>query len=135
MCIHCKAASAVLDMLWEDERVRAEFLRLGADLNTLGPLTHEVFAPAYRRFKKNLDPTAILMLDADVMQDVLRPHYEKDNFREAWDDWGDATRSGFVHEQSEVKLAQLLMRFYAEQFFDAYKSAYVVYRAQQAARN
>ena len=135
MCVHCKAASAVLDMLWEDARTRAEFGDLGADLNILGPLTHEVFAPAYRRFKKNLDPTAVLMLDAEVVQDVLKPHYEKDSFREAWDEWGDSTRSGFVHEQSEVKLAQLLMRFYAEQFFEAYKSAYVVYRAQQAARN
>jgi hypothetical protein len=134
MCVHCKAASAILDMLWEDPRVRDEFSRLGVDLSTLGSLTHEVFAPAYRRFKKNLDAAALSMLDADVVQDVLKPHYEKDTFREAWDDWGDATRSGFVQENSEVKLAELLMRFYNDEFFEAYRSAYVVYRAQQTAR-
>jgi len=40
MCVHCKAASAGARHAMEDPRVREEFDRLGADLNTLGPLTH-----------------------------------------------------------------------------------------------
>ena|ERR1051326_1841780 len=127
MCVFCKAASAVLDMLWEDADVRDEFRILGADLSELGPLTHEVFVPAYRKFKNNLDITALAMLDAQLTQDFLEPHYEKKNFREAWDEWGDTTRSGFIREQSEVMMARLLMNFYANDFFQLYRAAYKSY--------
>jgi hypothetical protein len=130
MCVFCKAASIVLDYLWEDPGVRSDFGEYGVDLAALGPLTHEVFVPAYRKFKENLDVAALSMLDAQVIQDILEPHYDKKTFREAWDEWGDSTRSGFVREQSEVKLAQLLMHFYADDLFEAYKSAYVAYRAR-----
>src|SRR5260370_31123822 len=127
MFVHCQAASTVLDMLWEDLEVRREFSELGADLNDLGPLTHEVFVPAFLHFKANLDPSALGMLDAQVTEELLEPHYDSPNFREAWDGWNDDTRNGFLREQTEVKLAQLLMRFYADEFFNAYKAAFVNY--------
>src|SRR5579859_4676705 len=127
MCVFCKAASAVLDLLWEDPDVRAEFQALGADLAELGPLTHEVFVPAYRKFKNSVDITALAMLDAQLTQDFLEPHYEKKTFREAWDEWGDTTRTGFVREQSEIMMARLLMNFYANDFFQLYKAAYKTY--------
>ena len=130
MCVFCKAASVVLDMLWEDDEVRDEFRALGADLADLGPLTHEVFVPAYLNFKSNVDVTALSMLDAQLTQDFLEPHYEKKTFREAWDTWDDSTRNGFVREQSEIMLARLLMNFYTDDFFQLYKAAYQGYLAQ-----
>jgi hypothetical protein len=131
MCVLCKAASSVLDMLWEDPDVRSEFNLLGADLSELGPLTHEVFVPAYRKFKGALDMSALSMLDAQVTQDLLEPHYDKKTFREAWDEWSDTTRTGFVREQTEVKLAQLLFHFYSEDFRTAYLGAYRAYREKR----
>ena len=133
MCVHCKAASTVLDMLWEDPNVRKEFEVLGADLNDLGPLTHEVFVPAFLQFRKTLDTSSFSMLDAEVTQDLLEPHYDQPTFREAWKSWGDETRGSFLREQTEVKLAQLLMRFYADDFLKNYKAAYVQYLANQGA--
>ena len=130
MCVHCKAASTVLDMLWENPEVRKEFEALGADLNQLGPLTHTVFVPAFLKFKDNLDSSALSLLDAEVTQDLLEPHYNQPNFREAWNSWSDETRDGFIREQTEVKLAQLLLRFYADDFFDAYRAAYAQYLIQ-----
>jgi hypothetical protein len=129
MCIHCKAASAVLDMLWEEPQVRMEFHTLGVELRDLGPLTHELFVPAFLSVQENLDSNALNLLDAQITQDLLEPHYEQPHFREAWNSWGDDTRTGFLREQTEVKVAQLLMRFYADDFSYAYKTAYINYLA------
>src|SRR5579859_1551647 len=127
MCVFCKAASAALDILWQDPEVRVAFGEMGADLSDLGPLTHEVFVPAYRKFKDSLDISALSMLDAQVTQDLLEPVFEKPSFREAWEGWNEDTRNGFVREQTEVKLVELLMKFYADDFLEAYKAAYAAY--------
>src|SRR5258708_6337538 len=102
MCVHCKAASTVLDMLWEDLEVRREFSELGADLNDLGPLTHEVFVPAFLHYKANMDNGAVSMVDAQVTEELLEPHYDPPTFREAGDGWSDDPRNGFRHKQPEV---------------------------------
>ncbi len=133
MCVFCKAASAALDILWQDPEVRSTFYEMGADLSDLGPLTHEVFVPAYRKFKDSLDVSALTMLDAQVTQDLLEPVFEKPSFRQAWEGWNEDTRNGFVREQTEVKLVELLMKFYADDFLEAYKAAYADYKAKHPA--
>src|SRR5579859_1878051 len=133
MCVFCKAASAVLDILWQNPDVRTEFYEMGADLSDLGPLTHEVFVPAYRKFKDSLDTSALSMLEGQVTQDLLEPVFDKATFREAWAGWNDDTRDGFVREQTEVKLVELLMKFYEDDFLEAYKAAYAAYKAKHPA--
>jgi hypothetical protein len=127
MCNYCKAASAVLDTLWEEPDLREHFHALGVDLSDLGPLTHEVFVPAYLAVKEVLDAQALTMLEAQVAEDLLSPYYDRTGFREIWDEWDEETRQGFVSEQSEAALAGLLLRLYADEFADAYKSAFAAY--------
>jgi hypothetical protein len=96
-------------------------------------LTHEVFAPAYLQMKGNLDSEGLALLEAEVTEDLLSPYYERPGFRRIWDEWDQETRDSFVREQSEVALAQLLLKLYAEDFADAYKAAYADYRRRLAA--
>lgn len=124
MCFYCKAASTLLDMLWEEAGMREYFHDQGVDLSALGPLTHEVFVPAYRHVKDHLDSNALMLLEAQVTQDMLEPFYDRPGFRQVWDEWDAPTRDEFIREQSELQLAQLLYNFYAEEFADAYKTAY-----------
>ena len=127
MCFYCKAASMVLDTIWEDLTVRQYFSTLGADLQDLGPLVHDVFVPAYRSVKDSLNPGALALLDAQVTEDLLNPFYDRPGFREIWDQWDQDTRNEFIHEQSEARLAQLLLQFYIEEFIAAYEEAYEKY--------
>jgi hypothetical protein len=132
MCIYCKAASTVLDMLWESPTARDYFHQQGADLPELGAIVHEVFVPAYRSFKDRQDVAMLARYDAEVSHELLAPLREKASFREAWQQWGDSTRNAFMREQFENKLAVVLMRHYGDELFEAYKSAYAVHRAQPA---
>src|SRR5215213_6389142 len=111
MCIYCKAASTVLDTLWAEPDIRQYFYDLGSELSDLGPLTHEVFVPAYRAVKDKLDTEAMTMLEAQVTEDLLTPFYDRPGFRELWDEWDQNTRDEFIREQSELHLARLLVRF------------------------
>lgn len=130
MCYYCKAASAVLDILWDD--MRGELSAHGIDLSDLGPLTHEVFVPAYRKVREGIDAQGLMMLEAQVTEDLLQPYYDRPGFHEVWDEWDQETRDSFIREQSEAKLAELLLKFYADDFIDAYQTAYAVYRANNS---
>lgn len=134
MCMYCKAASTVLDTLWSETNLREHFHQIGADLSTLGPLTHEVFAPTYRMVKDQLDPRALTMLEAQLTEDLLAPFWDRPGFRQIWDEWDQTARDEFVSEQSEVNLAKLLLKFYAEEFTEAYKTAYKNYTEDGVAR-
>jgi hypothetical protein len=128
MCVYCKAASAVLDTLWESDDFRDFFYELGYELAELGPLTHDVFVPAYLQFKHTLQGGELEMLEAQVTEDMLAPLYDRPSFREIWEAWDQATREEFVREQSEMELARLLVMVYDAQLDEAYRQAFVAYR-------
>jgi hypothetical protein len=127
MCMYCKAASAVLDTLWEEMEFRSFFHNLGYELADLGPLTHDVFVPAYLRVKETLEGGALEMLEAQITEDLLAPLYDHPNFRAAWAEWDQATRDEFLHEQSEMQLGLLLVMVYDAQLADAYRQAFLRY--------
>ncbi len=130
MSLYDQAASKVLDMLWEEEDFRSYFHSLGVDLADLGPLTVEVFVPAYIRVKKSLDIRSLELLEADVTQDLLEPFYDRPGFRQVWNEWDQETRDEFIREQSEMRVATLLIQIYAEQFAEAYKTSFEMYQAR-----
>jgi len=127
MCVYCKAASAVLDVLWDDTEFRAYFHDLGFELSDLGPLTHDIFVPAYLNVKRQLGGGALEMLEAQVTEDLLSPLYQRPHFREIWDVWDQATREEFLREQSEMQLGLLLVMAYDRQLTEAYKQAFLRY--------
>lgn len=127
MCVYCKAASAVLDILWESDNFREFYYDLGYELAELGPLTHDVFVPAYLRIKRMLQGGELEMLEAQVTEDMLAPLYDRPSFREIWEAWDQATREEFVREQSEMELARLLVMVYDTQLDEAYRQAFLNY--------
>jgi hypothetical protein len=127
MCVYCKAASAVLDILWESDDFREFHYDLGYELAELGPLTHDVFVPAYLRIKQLLQGGELEMLEAQVTEDMLAPLYDRPSFREIWEAWDQATREEFVREQSEMELARLLVMVYDTQLDEAYRQAFLNY--------
>ena len=133
MCFYCKAASMVLDTLWSEPDVRRYFHAQGVELSDVGPLIHEVFVPAYRAVKDRLDAEAMTLFEAQVTQDLLTPFYNRSGFRQVWDEWDQGMREEFIREQTELSLGQLLIRFYAEEFTEAFKDAFAVYREKGAA--
>ncbi len=128
MCLYCRAASAVLDALWEEPDIREHFQAQGASLHDLGRLTHEVFADAYCFIRANIDPQGLSMLEADVTTQLLTPFYDRSTFREVWEEWDEPTRDAFIREQLEEQLARLLIHFYFDEFAGAFKTAYAGYR-------
>jgi hypothetical protein len=128
MCTFCKAASTALDKMWQIPEVHNYFTAQGAELNDLGPLVHEVFVPAYKTFKNRQDPDTLSKLNLEVGKAMIGPKVEKDNFREAWGNWGDQTRGVFLREQIEARLALMLMDRHADECFEAYKLAFREYR-------
>jgi hypothetical protein len=130
MCVYCKAASLVLDTLWDDDDFRVFFYDYGYELADLGPLTHDVFVSAYRRVKGMLRGDELAMLEAQVTQDLLEPLYDRPNFREMWESWDEPTREAFLREQSEMQLAQLLMMVYTPQLEEAYRGAFLDYLSE-----
>jgi hypothetical protein len=127
MCVYCKAASAVLDALWDDHEFRSFFHNRGYELSHLGPLTHDVFVPAYLRVKQSLQGGELEMLEAQVTQDILAPLYRRPHFREIWEQWDQATRDAFLREQSEMHLAELLVMVYDARLSDAYRQGFIDY--------
>ena len=127
MCLYCRAASAVLDELWDDDSFRDFFYELGYELADLGPLTHDVFVPAYLSVKGLLRSGELDMLEAQVTEDLLGPLYDRPSFREMWDAWDRDTREEFLREQSEMQVAHLLMMVYDMQMDEAYRQAFVAY--------
>jgi hypothetical protein len=125
MCVYCKAASAVLDTLWDDQDFRNFFYDLGYELSDLGPLTHDVFVPAYLSIKRLLRGGELEMLEAQVTEDLLAPLYDRPNFREIWEAWDQATRDAFLREQSEMQLAQMLVMVYDARLVEAYKQSFL----------
>ncbi len=134
MSMYTKAASFVLDMLWEDEAFREYFYDLDAELADLGPLSQAVFEPAYLRFKDSLDTDALQMLESQVTQDLLTPLFRRPGFREMWEQWDEETREAFIKEQTELQLAKLLFQVYDQQLSTVYKQAYANYLAQHETR-
>jgi hypothetical protein len=133
MCVYCKAASTVLDTLWEDGEFRAYFRGLGRDLGSLGPLTHDVFVPAYLGLKRSLQGGELELLEAQVAEDMLAPLYDRPHFREMWEAMDQAARDLFLREQSEMQLAALLVMAYDAQIAEAYKQAYQAYQQKRKA--
>jgi len=127
MQVYDKAASVVLDTLWDDAEFRSFFHALDYSLNDLGPLIHEVFVPAYLRVRRSLQGGELEMLEAQVTEDLLAPLYDRPNFRELWESWDQATREEFLREQSEMQLGQLLVMVYDSQLAEAYKQAFLEY--------
>jgi hypothetical protein len=124
MCVYCKAASTVLDTLWEDDAFRDFFYARGYELSDLGPLTHDVFVPAYLGVKRGLQGGELELLEAEIAQDVLGPLHDRASFRAAWETWDPATRDEFLREQSETKLGLLLVRVHGERLAEAYTQAF-----------
>jgi hypothetical protein len=131
MCVYCKAASAILDTLWEDMDFRAYFHRQGCDLGDLGPLTHDVFVPAYLSVRRTLQGGALEMLEAQVTEDLLSPLYDQPHFREMWEVWDQPTRDEFLREQSEMQLGLLIVMAYDAQLAEAYKQAFANRQARK----
>lgn len=127
MCIDCRAASRVLDYLWDDPGFRDEFTRAGYDLGALAPLLHEVFAPAYRRVRRSLEGGPLEMLEAQVVEMVLVPLNEQPRFRDLWREWSQHERSLFLRENSEMLLGELLTEAYPSLFSDAFLDAFHTY--------
>ena len=127
MGLYDKAASAVLDTLWEDMDFREFFHNCGYELADLGPLIPRVFVPAYLSVKQMLEGGALEMLEAQVTEDLLAPLYDRPSFREIWDQWDQATRDEFLREQSEMQLGLLLVMVYEAQLVEAYQKAFLKY--------
>jgi hypothetical protein len=127
MSAYTKAASFVLDSLWEDDSFRQYFYALGAELADLGRLSQIVFEPAYVRFKAALDADALFLLETQVTTDLLTPLQRQPGFREMWAAWDETTREEFIREQSELQLAKLLIQVYDRQLADCYQNAYRAY--------
>jgi hypothetical protein len=127
MCVYCKAASVVLDELWNDDNFRSFIYDYGHELADLGPLTHMIFAPAYCQFKSSLRGGELDMLEAQVTQDLLGPFYNRPSFREMWEAWDQATRDAFLSEQSEMKLAEMLVMVFQPQLDAAFREAFLGY--------
>ncbi|MBN2303974.1 MAG: hypothetical protein JXQ72_05830 [Anaerolineae bacterium] len=130
--MYCKAASAVLDTLWQDEDFRVFFHRQGCDLGDLGRLTHDVFVPAYLRVKRGLEGGTLEMLETQVVDDLLMPLYARDTFRAMWESWDQATRDMFLREQSEMQLSELLVQVYGGRLVEAYRQAFQKYSDQNS---
>jgi len=135
MSTYTKAASFVLDTLWENEDFRDYFYHLDAERADLGPLPQVVFEPAYLQLKAGLDDAALQMLEAQVTTDLLTPLHRRPGFREMWEQWDSQTRQEFIDEQSELQLAKLLIQVYDRQLDAAYRAAYANYLAQQETRH
>lgn len=131
MSRYTKAASHILDTLWEDDDFRQYFYDLDAELADLGPLVQLVFEPAYLRLKSEMDPNALEMLESQVTTDLLAPLHRRPGFREMWEQWDADTRQDFIDEQTELQLAKLLIQVYDRQLDAAYRAAYANYLAQQ----
>ncbi len=127
MCLDCRAASRVLDYLWDDPEFRAIFTREGYDLGALAPLLHEVFAPAYRRVRRSLEGGPLEVLEAEVVEAVLAPLNELPRFRELWREWSQHERSLFLRENSEMALGQRLAEAYPVTLGDAFRDAFRAY--------
>lgn len=125
MSVYLKAASAILDSLWEDPAFRDFFYDRGYDLGSLGALIGDVFVPAYLSVKRMLEGGALEMLETQVTEDLLVPLYNRPNFREAWNEWDQATRDTFLREQSEMQLGLLLAMAYDAQLASAYRQAFL----------
>lgn len=132
MGVYDKAASAILDTLWEDDTFRAFFRQHGYDLGALGPLISRVFVPAYLRVRRTLEGGALEMLEAQVTEDLLGPLYEQPNFRAMWEAWDQPTRDAFLREQSEMQLGRLIVMVYADTLRDAYQAAFLAFLKQQS---
>lgn len=127
MCIDCRAASRVLDYLWDDPDFRAPFTRAGYELGALAPLLHDVFAPAYRRVRRSLEGGPLEILAAQVTEDVLIPLNAQPRFRELWRDWSQRERDFFLRENSEMALGQRLAEAYPAALGDAFHEALRAY--------
>lgn len=125
MQVYDKAASAVLDNLWEDWDFRAFFHTRGYELVDLGSLVSAVFVPAYLAVKRSLTGGQLEMLEAQVTEDVLAPLHNRPSFREAWDQWDQATRDQFLREQSEMQLGLQLVSAYRPALSKAYQDAFL----------
>ncbi|MBN1966776.1 MAG: hypothetical protein JW910_19140 [Anaerolineae bacterium] len=130
MSAYTKAASFVLDTLWEADDFRAFFYGLDLELADLGPLSQKVFEPAYVAFRGALDDDALFMLESQVTQDLMAPLLQRPKFRDIWQQWDEATREEFIKEQAELQLARLLIQVYDEPLAAAYRAAYTTYAAQ-----
>lgn len=133
MSFYETAASRMLDMLWDDKGFREHCHLLGADLVALGHLIAAVFVPAYVSVKSKLDPHALMMIEAQITEDLLTPFYDRPGFHAIWDRWDSETRDTFIKEQSEAKLAELLINIFFDEFAEAYLRAYEAHRAAQGA--
>jgi hypothetical protein len=134
MSVYDKAASAVLDTLWEDHQFRSFFYQYDYELSDLGPLIPSVFVPAYLSIKRTLQGGALEMLEAQVTEDLLTPLYDRPNFRVMWEEWDQATREAFLREQSEMQLGLLLVMVYDAQLVEAYQQAFLDYLYEQNKR-
>jgi hypothetical protein len=128
--VYDKAASAVLDILWQDPAFRDFFHRRGMALGDLGPLIPTVFAPAYLDVKRSLPGGELELLEAQIADDLLVPLADRPTFRAMWESWDQPTRAAFLREQSELKLAERLAQVHDRQLADAFRQAFRAYRGE-----
>jgi hypothetical protein len=127
MHVYDKAASVVLDTLWDDVEFRGFFRAREYGLNELGPLVHEVFVPAYLRVRRSLQGGELEMLEAQVTEDLLTPLHDRPTFRQMWESLDQPAREEFLVEQSEMQLAQLIVMVHGGTLAEAYKQAFAAY--------
>ena len=127
MYVYDKAASVVLDALWERPDFRVFFDQHGYTLSDLGSLVHKVFVPAYLRVRTSLQGGELELLEAKVTDDVLVPLHDRSNFRELWESWDQETRDVFVREQIEMGLAHEMLSHHEGLFVEAYRQAFEAY--------
>lgn len=130
MSAYTKAASFILDTLWQDDGFREYFRHLGVSLADLGHLIDTVFVPAYLWFKRSLDPADLARFQKSVVVPLIIPLLRQPSFREMWEQWDQATQLAFVREQTELPLAKLLIQVYHQQLGAAFRQAYARYSAQ-----
>ena len=127
MYVYDKAASVILDALWERSDFRTFFYRRDYTLGDLGSLVHKVFVPAYLHVKESLRGGELELLEAQVADDVLVPLHDQPNFRELWKSWDQETRDAFVREQMEMELARAMVARHETLFVEAYRQAFADY--------
>ncbi len=124
MYVYDKAASVVLDTLWERPEFRAFFYQHGYTLSALGALVHKVFVPAYLHVRESLQGGELELLEAQVTDTVLVPLHNRPSFREMWESWDQETRDAFVREQIEMELARAMVERHGPLFEQAYRRAF-----------
>jgi len=117
MCFYCKAASTYLIPVSESD-LPDYFRDMGIDLSVLGRGPTGFFRLSRRQDQLTLKPCTCSRRRSRKI--LLSPFYDSP-LPSVWEEWDQLTRRISSAKQSELQLAQLLLRFYAGEFATAYR--------------